>query len=598
MDTKTEDLQKLKGGEFVISTTEQTFIPEELTEDQKMFVQVGKDFIEQFYKPNEEKVEKQEDNISAKLLEKVGELGLLSTHIPEEYGGLGLDQNTNSLIGDAMGNMGSFNTTMAAHMGIGMLPILLYGTEELKKEYLPKLCTGELKASYCLTEPSSGSDALAAKTIATLSEDGTHYLISGQKMWISNAGFADVFIVFAQVGGDQFTGFLVKGPKEGLTLGEEEDKLGIKGSSTRMVFFDNVKVPVDHVLGEVGKGHLIAFNALNFGRFKLGILASGGAKSVIDMSAKYANEREQFGKPISSFGAIQYKLAEMCIRNFAAESASFRTSDLINDYAILAEQEGETYGEAKRKAAEEYAIECSIIKISGSEIADYIVDENVQIHGGIGFSEEYGAAKAYRDNRILRIYEGTNEINRLLIVDMLLKRAMKGRIDIVGPAWEVQKELKQMPSFETLEGDFAEEKKAVENFKKMILMVAGAAAKEQMEGKLDLKNEQMLISFIADMIIDTYLAESFLLRVMKLNKRNYEKVEVLKDGLKVFIHDAQKRVSGNAIDAVSAFSSGDLHKIFTMGIKRFSAYPAQNVVELRRNVAKEVIERNEYPFYK
>ncbi len=593
-----QEKQFTKGGEFLIQKTTDTFIPENHNEEQAMFMDVARSFIKQHIVPNRLKIEKQENNISSDLMVTIGELGLLSAHMPEIYEGLELDENTNTLISDVLGPMGSFNTTLAAHTGIGMLPILYYGTEEHKKKYLPKLGTGEWKASYCLTEPSSGSDALSAKTVAYLTEDGKHYEITGQKMWISNAGFAKVFIVFAQVDGDKFTGFVVEGPCEGMTMGEEEDKLGIKGSSTRQVYFEKVKVPVENVLGEIGKGHLIAFNTLNIGRFKLGTMCVGGIKEVVTMATKYANERIQFKQPISNFGAIQHKIAEMVINCLAVESSVYRTSDLMNSYSKMMQADGVSYGEAKRASAEEYAIECSIIKVSGSEAADYAVDENVQIHGGLGFSEEFGAARAYRDNRITRIYEGTNEINRLLIVDMILKRAMKGVLDIVGPAWEVQKELKGMPKFEDLSAPLAAETKAVDDFKKVILMVAGAAAKEQMEGKLNLKNEQMLLTFISDIIIDSFNAESFLLRVKKLTEQGHEDAELIGEALKVFLHDANSRIAKNALDAVSSFTSGDLHRIFSMGIQRFTGYPAVNVVQSRRKIAKAVIEKGEYIFFK
>ncbi len=586
------------GAEFLIKDATDTFVPENFNEEQGMFMEVAREFIKQEIDPNRNDIEKQKDNISSALMEKIGELGLLSAHMPEEYEGLELDENTNTLISDVLGPMGSFNTTLAAHTGIGMLPILYYGTEEHKKKYLPKLGTGEWKAAYCLTEPGSGSDALAAKTVAYLTEDGKHYEITGQKMWISNAGFAKVFIVFAQIDGDKFTGFVVEGPCEGMTLGEEEDKLGIKGSSTRQVYFEKVKVPVENVLGEIGKGHLIAFNALNIGRFKLGTMCVGGVKTVVTMATKYANERQQFKQSISNFGAIQYKLAEMVIRNLAVESSVYRTSDLMNKYAKVKQADGVPYGEAKRAAAEEYSVECSIIKVSGSEAADYAVDENVQIHGGLGFSEEFGAARAYRDNRITRIYEGTNEINRLLIVDMILKRALKGKLDIVGPAWEVQKELKSMPKFGGESGELAAEKKAIKDFKKIILMVAGAAAKEQMEGRLDLKSEQMLLTFVSDIIIDSFNAESFLLRVAALKEQGHKNAEMLENALKTYVHDANARIAKNALDAVSSFTSGDLHRIFAMGIQRFTGYPAQNVVALRRKIAAEIIQANEYPFFK
>ncbi|HPH20680.1 MAG TPA: acyl-CoA dehydrogenase family protein, partial [Haliscomenobacter sp.] len=483
----------------------------------------------------------------------------------------------------------------AAHIGIGMLPILYFGTEEQKDKYLPRLINGELKAAYCLTEPGSGSDALAAKTRADLSADGKHYLLNGQKMWISNAGFADLFIVFAKIDGDKFTGFIVERDSAGLTLGAEEKKLGIKGSSTRQVFFENTPVPVDNVLGKIGKGHLIAFNALNTGRFKLCALSLGGAKYSVTTAIRYANERIQFGVPISSFGAIQYKLAEQAIRIFSTESALFRVSNLMELKKQEFEANGASFGEAELKAAEEYAIECSILKVTGSEALDYVVDETVQVHGGMGFSEEGTAARAYRDARINRIYEGTNEINRLLSIDMLLKRAMKGALDIVGPAWEVQKELASMPSLGKEEGPYAEEKKAVKDFKKAVLMVAGAAAKLQMEGKLDLKNEQEIIMNVADMLSDLFLAESTLLRVEKLaGMQGKVKQEVYDAILKVFIHDVTLRMNKNGTDALASFAEGDLLRTMLMGLKRFTKYPAQNVKTLRRELADVLIAANEY----
>jgi hypothetical protein len=507
--------------------------------------------------------------------------------MPIAYGGMELDTNTNTVISDVFGPMGSFSVPFAAHTGIGMLPILYFGNDAQKEKYLPSLITGDLKAAYCLTEPGSGSDALNAKTRADLSADGTHYLISGQKMWISNAGFADIFIVFAKVGGEKFTGFIVDAHSAGISLGAEEDKLGIKGSSTRQVFFENVKVPVENVLGEIGKGHHIAFNALNIGRFKLGVMCIGGNKEVINMAVTYANERVQFDQPIGNFGAIQFKLAEMAIRNFAAESAAYRTSQCMQDKKAEESAEGKSFGQATLESAEEYAIECSILKVFGSEVTDYCVDENLQIHGGIGFSEEYPAARAYRDSRINRIYEGTNEINRMLMVDQLFKRALKGQLDIVGPAWAVQKELTSMPSMERLEGDYAEEIKAVSDFKKIILMVAGGAAKMQMDGKLNLKEEQEILMNCADMFIDLYAAESMLLRVQKLaGMEKPHPQEVYDAMLKVFIHDATARMTRNATDALASFAEGDLLKTFLMGVKRFTKYPAVNVKVKRRLVAE------------
>ncbi len=589
----------LKGGEFLIreSGPEDTFIPEELNEEQLMVKQMAEDFLKNEIAPNRPRIEKQEPGLSVALLEKAGELGLLGAHMPAQYGGTELDTNTNTVISDMLGPCGSFSTSIAAHTGIGMLPILYFGTEAQKEKYLPRLISGELKAAYCLTEPGSGSDALNAKTRADLSADGSHYVINGQKMWITNAGFADLFIVFAKIDGDKFTGFILERNTPGITLGEEEDKLGIKGSSTRQVFFENVKVPAENVLGEIGKGHLIAFNALNIGRYKLGVMCIGGNREVINMAAGYANERIQFGKPIGSFGAIKYKLAEMAIRNFAAESAGYRTSQLMQDKKAAAEAEGKTFGQATLEAAEEYAIECSILKIAGSETTDFCVDENVQIHGGIGFSEEYPAARAYRDSRINRIYEGTNEINRMLMVDQLFKRALKGQLDIVSPAWAVQKELASMPSFDKPEGDYAEEYRAVADFRKIILMTAGAAAKMQMDGKLNLKEEQEILMNCADMMIDLYLAESMLLRVQKLKGMQKEQPQELYDDmLQVFFHDASARINKNATDALVSFAEGDLLKTFLMGLKRFTKYPPVNIKEKRRSIAGFILKANGWCF--
>lgn len=590
----------LKGGEFLIreSQPEDTFIPEELTEEQLMVRQMTVDFIEQEVYPVAQKIEKQEPGIVPGLLSRAGELGLLGAHIPAIYGGTEMDTNTNTVISDVTGPAGSFLVAFAAHTGIGMLPILYFGTEAQKQKYLPRLVSGELKASYCLTEPGSGSDALNAKSRADLSEDGTHYVINGQKMWITNAGFADIFIVFAKIGGEKFTGFIIERDTPGLTLGAEEDKMGIKGSSTRQVFFENMKVPVDSVLGEVGKGHLIAFNALNIGRYKLGVMCAGAGRTVTTSAVQYANERIQFGVPIGTFGAIQYKLAEMAIRTFAAESTAYRISQLLHEKKEAGSAAGKSFGQATLEAAEEYAIECSIIKVLGSEVIDYCVDENVQVHGGIGFSEEYTAARAYRDSRINRIYEGTNEINRLLMVDQLFKRALKGQLDIVSPAWAVQKELSAMPSMERLEGAYAEEIKAISDFKKIILMTAGGAAKMQMDGKLNLKDEQEILMNCADMMIDLFAAESMLLRIMKIEQRSdmAQPKEVYEAMLQVFFHDVTARMSKNATDAIASFTEGDLLKTFLMGVKRYTKYPPVNVKTQRRVIAEALRGANGWCF--
>ncbi|NNE28335.1 MAG: acyl-CoA dehydrogenase, partial [Saprospiraceae bacterium] len=428
-------------------------------------------------------------------------------------------------------------------------------------------------------------------------EDGKHYVLNGQKMWISNAGFANVFIVFAQIDGDKFTGFIVERDTPGFTMGAEEKKMGIKGSSTRQVFFENAKIPAENVLGEIGKGHLIAFNVLNIGRFKLCVLCNGGSKGSNTSAIRYAKERIQFKQPIANFGAIQYKLAEQAIRIFATDSAMYRVSHMMEQAKQSYMAAGDPFEMAKLKAAEEYAIECSILKVAGSEVLDYVVDETLQIHGGMGFSEEGTAARSYRDSRISRIYEGTNEINRLLIVDMLLKRAMKGKIDITGPAWEVQKELASMPSFETVSGDYAAELKAVKDWKKSALMVAGAAAKMQMDGQLNLKEEQEILTNVADMLTDIYLCESTLLRVMRLKAMDTNVDQEVYDAiLQTFFTDANSRINKNATDALVSFAEGDLLKTMLMGLKRFTKYPPINVKKARRLIAKTLIEADEFCF--
>lgn len=587
----------LKGAEFLVKDSgwNDTFIPEEFNEEQIMIKQMVRDFCEAHIYPNYKKIEKQENNISKSLLAIAGEQGLLSSHIPEEYGGMPLETNTNTLITEEIGRSGSFSVSIAAHTGIGMLPIFYYGNEEQKKKYLPGLCSGELVVSYCLTEPGSGSDALAARTKAILSEDGKHYLISGQKMWITNAGFADVFIVFAKVDGDKFTSFLVERDREGLSLGAEEDKMGIKGSSTRQVFFENVKVPVENILGEIGKGHLVAFNVLNIGRFKLGVMALGGAKWNADSAIKYANDRQQFGVPISSFGAIQFKLAEQAIQIFASESALYRTSHLLQEKTKSMLSSGISYASAQLETAEEYAVECAMLKVIGSEMLDYVVDETVQIHGGNGFSEEFSAARAYRDARINRIFEGTNEINRLLSFSMTMRRAMKGEIDLTGPAWAVQKELASMPSNEKTAGTWGAEVDALKNMKKIGLMVAGAAAKYQMDGSIDLKNEQEIVSNIADIMMDIFVAESVLLRVQKMESLGLN-IDLQAKMMKVYFNDSIFRISKNANDALCSFTDGDALKMMQNGVKRFSKYENINVKELRRAIAAKLISENQYCF--
>ena len=589
----------LKGGEFLIKETpaDSVYIPEEITEEQKMMTEMIADFIEKDIWPKLDEIDKQskDHHVTVELLNKVGELGLLGTAIPEEYGGLGEDFNTNTFIAMAMGPSHSFGVSYAAHTGIGTLPILYYGNEEQKKKYLPKLVSGEWKSAYCLTEPTSGSDALSAKTTATLSEDGNYYILNGQKMWITNGGFADILITFAQVDGDKFTCFIIPTDSEGFTKGEEENKLGIKGSSTRALFLDNVKVPKENILGQIGKGHYVAFNILNVGRFKLGVMTTGGAKKFLSIGVQYTNERKQFGKQISSFGAIKYKLAEMAIKTFVSESAVFRTSGLINQMENDLIAEGVSYSEAMIKAAEEYAIESSIMKVFGSEALDYVVDEVVQVHGGYGYSEEYPAARAYRDSRINRIFDGTNEINRLLVVDMLVKRSMKGRLDLMGPAMSIQKELMSIPAFgDAPEGLLAKELEAIGRVKKAILMIAGSAVQKFMQ---KLSNEQEIIMNITDMLMELYVSESAILRAIKIAKlKGEEAAAPYIEMSRVYFSDALERINLHGKHAVSAFAEGDELKMLLLGMKRFTKFDPVNTKKLRRDIADRLIEANEYCF--
>jgi len=548
---------ELKGGEFLIKDTDpqSVFIPEELNEEQKMMNEAAREFVEKEIWPKLNAIDKQEEGLTVSLLKQAGELGLLGVSIPEEYGGLGEDFNTNTALLFEMGASHSFSVSYAVHTGIGSLPILYYGSEEQKKKYLPKLASGELMTAYCLTEPTSGSDALSAKTTAVLSEDGKYYTLNGQKMWITNGGFAEILITFAQVDGDKFTCFIIDADSEGFNRGEEENKLGIKGSSTCALFLDNVKVPVENILGEIGKGHYIAFNILNVGRFKLCAMTSGSAKKVATIGIQYANTRKQFGQPISSFGAIKHKIAEQATRIFVSESAAFRVSDLISKKIKELREDGNKYGEAAVKAAEEYAIECAMLKVFGSEMLDYVVDEAVQIHGGYGYSEEYPVARAYRDSRINRIFEGTNEINRLLTVDMFIKRSMKGKIDYMGAALAVQK--------------------LMEN----------------------LKDEQEIIMNVTDMMIEVFACESAYLRTMKLsNSKSDSELKPYVNMTKVYISDAVERINLYGKHAITAFAEGDDLKMLMLGLKRFTKHESVNTTKLRREIADMLIEADKYCF--
>ncbi len=593
----TATVSTLKGGEWLIKpgNANDIFTPEDFSEEQLMIRDMCHQFLETEVLPVVDRIDKAEPGLMPALMVKAGEQGLLSASVPEEYGGMGKDFVTSTLVSEALGGGYSFSVAMSAHAGIGTLPILYFGTEEQKKKYIPKLATGEWKGSYGLTEPGSGSDALGAKTTATLSEDGKYYLLNGQKCWITNGGFADIFTVFAKIDGDKFTAFIVERNMPGFTQGHEEHKMGIKGSSTVQLYFQDCKVPVENVLGEIGRGHIIAFNILNIGRLKLDAAAVGGSKMALTESIEYAKTREQFKLPIAKFGAIKYKLAEMAIRIYADESALYRTAKWIDEKEQELLAEGKPFNEALLGAAEEFAIECAILKVHGSEVLDYVVDEGVQIHGGNGFSDEYPISRAYRDSRINRIFEGTNEINRLLSVDMILKRAMKGQLDLMGPAMNVQKELMSIPEFgDGEEGAFSTELKTIANMKKSILMVAGAAVQKLMTA---LSKEQEIIMNIADMMIETFVAESMLLRVIKSVERTGEEANKVQLAMmRVYLNDAIDILAINGKEAINSFATGDEQRMMLLGLKRFTKTAPFNAKDARRLIAAKLIEDGRYSF--
>ncbi|NCT94225.1 MAG: acyl-CoA dehydrogenase [Chitinophagaceae bacterium] len=591
----TKQAKALQGGEWIIreSNPAETFIPEDFNEEQQMVMDMCAQFLDTEVLPIVERIDKLEQGLMPSLLVKAGEQGLLSTSFPEQYGGLGKDFITSTIVNEGLGGGHSFSVAVAAHTGIGSLPILYFGTEEQKQKYIPKLASGEWKGAYGLTEPNSGSDALGAKTTARLSDDGKYYILNGQKCWITNGGFADVYTVFAKIDGDKFTGFIVERGFEGFTQGPEEHKMGIKGSSTVQLYFQDCKVPVENLLGEIGRGHIIAFNILNIGRLKLCAAALGGSKRAASIAIQYAKTREQFKLPIAKFGAIRHKMAEMAIRMWVCESALYRSSKWIDDKEHELMESGKSFADALLGAAEEYAIECAMLKVFGSEVLDYVVDEGVQIHGGNGFSDEYLISKAYRDSRINRIYEGTNEINRLLTVDMVLKRAMKGKLDLMGPAMAVQKELMSIPDFGSEEeGAFAKERKYIANFKKAILMVAGAAVQKLM---MQLDKEQEVLMNIADMAIEAYHAESALLRVMKLTSLRGEAATALEtDIMRTYLYDAADRINKSGKDALNSFADGDELRMMHIGLKRFTKVDPFNTKDARRRISDRLVADNGY----
>jgi len=624
----------IKGGEFIIrkTTPNEIFIPEEFNEEQKMIAQMCDDFIDQEIKPHLDRIDKMEEGLMQSLLDKAGELGMLGMTVPEELGGMGVDFKTSLLATEHLGKGYSFSVAYGAHTGIGTLPLLYYGTEEQKAKYIPKLATGEWKAAYCLTEPGSGSDANSGKTKAVLSEDGKHYILNGQKMWITNGGFANFMTVFAKIDADDnLSAFLVEADSEGISLNPEEKKMGIKGSSTRQVFYNNVKVPVENLLSERGNGFKIAINILNIGRIKLAAGVLGGSKEAFNETVKYANEREQFGRSISKYGAIRYKLAEQAIRIFVLEtvkyanereqfgrsiskygairyklaeqairifvleSATYRAGQNIDDAIAGLIAGGMPKGQATLKGIEQFAAECAMLKVAGSECLDYVCDEAVQVFGGMGYSAESSVERAYRDSRINRIFEGTNEINRILTVDMILRRAMKGELDLMGPAMKVAGDLMSIPDMgDAPTGVFGNENKYLEGFKKTILMVAGSAVQKLMQS---MAKEQEVLMNIADMAIWTYQAESVLLRVEKMIEMKGEAAcEAQIAIVKTYFYDIADKIDKAGKDALNSFAEGDELRMMLMGMKRFTKTEPFNPKASRQLIAEKLIAENKYAF--
>jgi alkylation response protein AidB-like acyl-CoA dehydrogenase len=596
---ETVEKKSIKGGEFLIKETEasQIFIPEEFTEEQRMVATTCEEFLEKEVFPRLDEIDSMKDlTLMPSLLDKAGELGILGTSVPEEYGGFGMSFNTSMLVTEVTGAGHSFAVALSAHTGIGTLPILYYGNEEQKAKYLPKLATGEWKAAYCLTEPDSGSDANSGKTKAMPTADGKHYIVNGQKMWITNGGFADVYIVFAKIENDKnLSAFIVEKSFGGITMNEEEKKMGIKGSSTRQIFFNDCKVPAENLLSSRENGFKIAVNILNIGRIKLAAAAIGASKRVVDNAVNYANERKQFGTSIGNFGAIKFKLAQMATRIYVSESATYRAGQNIEDAIQHLIESGTADAEAKLKGVEQFAIECAMLKVHGSETLDYVVDEGVQVYGGMGFSADAPMDRAYRDARINRIFEGTNEINRLLTVDMILKRTMKGELDLMGPAMAVSKEILAIPEMgEEEEGLFAAEKKVVHNLKKAALMVAGAAVQKFM---MTLSNEQEILMNVADMLIEIYAAESTILRTEKLiGHRGEEACSLQIDMAKLYLNEAVDKINVAGKNAINSFAEGDEQRVMLMGLKRFTKIGTVNPRDIRRKIADKLLAENKYIF--
>ena len=593
-----EELKYVKGGDFLIESIppQEIFTPEDFTEEQRLIAKAATEFAAGEVQPQIEDIEAQKEGLLPSLLKKAGELGFLSGYISEEYGGQALDKVSVILMVEKLSQGGgSFMASYGVHTGVGSIPIIFFGNKDQKRRYLPKIATGEMIAAYALTEPEAGSDALNAKTTATLSPDGKYYILNGQKQFITNAGFADVFVTYAKVNGDKFTSFIVERKFEGVSVDEEENKMGIKGSSTRSVIFTNAKVPVENVLGNIGRGHVAAFNSLNIGRLILGGGCVGSTKVALQDAVTYAKQRVQFDKPIAEFGLIKHKIAEMAIRIFTMESMVYRTAALVDRILQRIDHHAEDVGIQMANGIEEYAIEDSINKVYSSEMMDYIVDEALQIHGGYGYIHDYAIERGYRDSRIGRIVEGTNEINRLLIMDMLTKRAMKNRLPFLATAQKVANELLTLrPKVEMDDGKLTLQKEMVEMSKKIALLVAGAAVQKYM---MKLAEEQEILSSISDIVIEVFAMESALLRAMKsMEKFGDEKSQIQKAMVQVYVNDAFNRLEGFAKQAFAAIAEGDTLRTQLSALKNLTRFTPVNTVALRREIADAVIKVGRYPF--
>jgi alkylation response protein AidB-like acyl-CoA dehydrogenase len=586
---------KISGGSFLLEQRkpDEVFTPEDFTEQHQLIGQTAEEFAVNEILPNAEKIEHKDFSISRDLLKKAGDLGLSAVEIPEAYGGLEMDKVTAAVIADHIAKYAGFATTWGAHSGIGMLPIVYFGTEDQKKKYLPRLAAGEIVGAYALSEASSGSDALNCRARAQLSPDGTHYILNGEKMWITNAGFADLFTVFAKVDGEKFTAFLVERAFPGFSVGAEEHKMGIRGSSTCPLILNDCKVPAENVLGEIGKGHVIAFNILNVGRFKLGAMCVGGARVALENSIGYAKQRKAFHKVIADFGLVREKIANMATLIYVGEALVYRTVGMMD--VALAEVDKSSPDAAKetRKAIEEYAVECSIIKVWGSEMIDYVVDETMQIYGGYGFVEEYPAERAYRDARINRIFEGTNEINRLIITGFLLKRAMSGQLPLMPAIKKLMDEVLAGPSVgEELEGALADERKLVAQAKKLGLFVSGAATQKYMQA---IQDQQEVMGAIADIVIETYAMESAVLRAQKIAESKGESGAALPIAMtRIYLTQAMEKIEAAAKKIIAAVAEGDMLRTQLAILRRLAKHELFNTVELGQQIAQKMIERGKY----